>query len=59
MSVMVTPILHCEDERRRRLARDKGWTGIDCVEVVDDLHHLELCVHFFGECFRHFIGNSI
>jgi hypothetical protein len=41
--------LTCKDEARRLLAREKRWTGIDFVEVINDQTQLHLCVHFFGE----------
>jgi len=41
--------LACQDERRRQIARDAGFNGIDFIEVLDDSDQRELCVHFFGQ----------
>lgn len=46
---MTSPTLTCQDERRRRAAREAGRNGIDYVEVVDDLDQCHLCVHLFGQ----------
>ena len=45
---MSSPTLTCQDERRRRAAREQGRNGIDYVEV-DDLDQHNLCVHLFGQ----------
>ncbi len=44
---MSGPSLACQDERRRRSARESGRSGIDYVEV-HDVAQLTLCVHLFG-----------
>jgi hypothetical protein len=46
---MNSPVLTCQDDRRRQRVRDQGMNGIDYVEVVDDHDQRELCVHFFGK----------
>lgn len=44
---MDAPALTCQDERRRRKAREKGFNGLDYLEVSDD--QLTLTVYFLGK----------
>lgn len=45
----MTAALTCAREDRRALVRERGWNGIDYVEVDDSTAQPRLCIHFFGK----------
>ena len=54
---MITPMLACEDERRREAVHESLLNGFDFVEVSED--HLTLTVYFLGKAPKNFTQTNL